>query len=277
MTVGRSLVIALAMGAVVALDATVAHGEEPSGPQGAFFSEAGTGHSDFVSDLAAHIPHPENTLLVVFGHGASRQGLWQDCPLNIPHFMQLLIGSKFDGLEFVFFRLCSQVRGGRGGDYGVRRAKEVARTVDRFVAHGVPASQIIAAGQSFGASAALIFAARNPSRVNSVIALAPGHGLAKHGRGLSVGNARYRWQSSIRDIAVPTLIYVAEGDDYAPVRDLDFLDSNRFVDLRRIGNPNGGQLCGTDPHFYAFTTCFSTDELDTVAEFLRSGAARAKQ
>ena len=65
---------------------------------------------------------------------------------------------------------------------GARRAAELGETVDRFVADGVPTRQIVVAGQSYGGSAALMFAAHNPDKLNSVIAFVPGHGLAKYGR-----------------------------------------------------------------------------------------------
>ena len=86
--------------------------------------------------------------------------------------------------------------------------------------------------------------------------LLPGRELAKFGRGLRVGNMRYRWQSVIHGIAVPALIYGVEGDDISPRRNLEFLAGNRSIELRRIANRNGGTLCDVDPRLFVFTSCF---------------------
>jgi hypothetical protein len=128
--------------------------------------------------------------------------------------------------------------------------------MERFVALGVPPQEIVVAGQSFGGSAALIFAAQNPDRLNSVIVLLPGRGLAKFGRDLRVGNMRCRWQSVIRGIAVPALIYGVEGDDISPLQNLEFLAGNRSIERRRIANRNGGTLCDVEPRLFVFTSCF---------------------
>ena len=52
------------------------------------------------------------------------------------------------------------------GRYASRRAAELNQIVERFVALGVPPQEIVVAGQSFGGSAALIFAARNSDKLN---------------------------------------------------------------------------------------------------------------
>ena len=153
---------------------------------GMFYSSIGRNFRNFPDAMKRHVPNPENTLVIIFGHGIDpKVDLWARCPRNLPIFLTYLVHSKIENLDIVVFRQCSQIRGGSFDVLPAARADELDRIVGAFLAHGLPPRQIVVGGQSFGAWVALTYANRDgaPDRIGSVIAFAPGHGTPKHGGG----------------------------------------------------------------------------------------------
>lgn len=250
-------------------------GEEPIGH---FFAgvNSSSGIAPIDHGLAKAIPDPKNTLVFIYDHGTDWGGRFQQCePQNMPSFLKRWSGHGVEGHKVVVFYLCSQ----KVEDHfamGTARSRENEHALDKLIAAGVPPRNIFVFGHSGGASTALLLAARAPKKFNSAIVSGPGYGYAW----LEAQGESYPWMDSdyatwrrllkgARDMSA--LVFLYDGDIYAPPAEAEFLAGNKGVEIVHIHAPPGEtRLCSDEPepHFYWWSRCFRDKEVPMVEDFI---------
>ncbi len=77
------------------------------------------------------------------------------------------------------------------------------------------------------------------------------------------------------------LVYVYDGDIYAPPKDALFLRDHPKVDVIQIHAPDGANVLCKDqaqPHFYWWSACFKSEQVDVIESYIQdklNGAAYA--
>ena len=278
MTAGiRTAVLATLVAVAVVLAGCAAEdtGREPIGH---FFAgtDSSSGIAPIDEGLATAVPDPANTLVMIYDHGTDWGGHFQDCdPSTMPSFLKRWSGHGLHGHKVVVFYLCSQ----QVEDHfvmGTARAQENEVALDRLLAAGVPPRNIFVFGHSGGASTALLLAVRAPQKFNSAIVSGPGYGFAwleQQGESYPWMDVEYsNWRDKLAGAKdMSALVYLYDGDTYAPPSEAQFLAQNKNVEVINIHDDNGdGKLCSDEPepHFYWWSSCFRRLQLDHVEKYV---------
>jgi len=278
----------LALLAIVALGLagckTTAGGDTPMGE---FFAGASSTKSvgPFDEGFAQAVKDPQNTIVFVYNHGTDWGGKFQDCqPDSMPQFLKTWGSTGIAGHDVAVFYLCSQVVEKRFA-MGRQRSQENEALLDRLAALGVPAEHIFVVGHSGGASTALFTAERAPQKFNAAIVSAPGYGFAwmeAEGESYLWMDAEYdKWRRILANADdMHALVYVFDGDIYAPPDDALFLRDQPGVEVVEIHAPGtSGVLCADEPepHFYWWSACFRNEQEPLVERYVeeRLGLSQA--
>ena len=247
-------------------------------PIGEFF--AGDNSTDGVVPLsqgiATALQDPAGSIVVIYNHGTDWGGHFQDCdPETMPGFLKRWSRKGLEGRAVVVLYLCTQEVEDRFV-MGKARSQENEAVLDRLIAAGVPPRNIFLFGHSGGASTSLLTAERASAKFNSAVVSAPGYGYAwldAEGESYAWMPVEYdKWRSRLegaRDMSA--LVYVYEGDIYAPPGDALFLANKPQVDVVTVRDAEGdGRLCADEPepHFYWWSSCFRRSELKDVEAYV---------
>lgn len=270
----RTLAVALA---ALALAACASAPKEPMGQ--VFAGRAGS--TGAVVPLATALPAAlhgdDEPIVILYNHGTDWGGQFQNCqPSTMPDFLKAWANKGLDGHRVVVVYLCTQVV----EDWfamGKARADENIDLLGRLAAGGVPPRNIFIVGHSGGASTALITAEKAPRMFNSAIVTAPGYGFAwleQEGENYPWMKVEYdKWRSRLaRAEDMSALVFLFEGDVYAPPADAQFLATLPEVEVVTIADsdPERPGLCvdEPEPHFYAWSACFRRNELPRVEDYI---------
>ena len=271
----RLLVLITAMAIALAACKTTGVGADPMGE---FF--AGSDSTDavgpFDQGFARAVNDPRNTVVVIYNHGTDWGGKFQDClPDTMPRFIQTWGSNGIAGHDVAVFYLCSQVVEKRY-TMGRQRAEENEALLDRLATLGVPPEHIFIFGHSGGASTALMTAERASQKFNAAIVSAPGYGFAwldAQGESYPWMDVEYdKWRGRLAGAEnMNALVYVFDGDIYAPPKDALFLRDHPGVEVVEIhASDDSGILCKDepDPHFYWWSACFRNEQKDIVEHYI---------
>lgn len=254
-----------------------------STPMGEFYAGADSTGSvgPFDQGFAQAVKDPTNTIVVIFNHGTDWGGKFQDCePSTMPRFIRNWGSTGLGGHDVAVFYLCSQVVEKRYV-MGRQRAEENEALLDRLAALGVPPEHIFVMGHSGGASTALLTAERAPEKFNAAIVSAPGYGYAymdAEGESYPWMDVEYdKWRSRLeRAENMTALVYVFDGDIYAPPKDALFLRDQPGVEVIEIHAPGETSvLCADEPepHFYWWSTCFRNEQEKLLKNYIEERIA----
>lgn len=271
----RLLLLITAMAIALAGCKTTGVGADPMGE---FFAGAdSTGDvGPFDQGFAQAVKDPQNTIVVVYNHGTDWGGKFQDCePSSMPRFIQNWGSTGIAGHDVAVFYLCSQVVE-KHFVMGRQRSEENDALLDRLAALGVPPEHIFVLGHSGGASTALLTAERAAQKFNAAIVSAPGDGFAwldAEGESAPWMDLEYdKWRGRLaRAENMNALVYVYDGDIYAPPKDALFLRDQPGVEVIEIHAPDDtGILCKDEPepHFYWWSSCFRNEQEKVVEHYI---------
>ena len=247
-------------------------------PIGGFYTgpESTGAIEPFDQGFAQEVSDPANTIIVIYNHGTDWGGQFQDCwPSSMPSFIRNWGTTGIGGHDVAIFYLCSQVVEKRFV-MGRQRAEENEDLLDRLAVLGVPSDHIFVLGHSGGASTALLTAERAAEKFNAAIVSAPGYGFAyleAQGESDTFFDVEYdKWRGRLaRAEIMNALVYVYDGDIYAPPKDALFLRDHPGVEVVQIHAPDDtGILCEdeVEPHFYWWSACFKSDQKKKVESYI---------
>ena len=186
------------------------------------------------------LKNPEERIIVIYNHGTTNPRSIENCGTRWNKVPQSLLAIQNE--KILIYYLCSRASElpskSRAGEYIYGRLAEVEKTVDEFLALGVPAGNIFLAGHSAGGWVSLMAMRHFKEKFNAAIAFAPAFA------GKRSEELQYPWwrrearPKQIREMMEATefkaLVFAYDGDPWNRPQDLQFLTDHFPETVRMI-------------------------------------------